>query len=169
LDFILPETDAAVALLDFILRLLTPWTWSVRPEPVPVPVQQKSADVSKTTPPTVRSPEPVQPRNISTPAPVQVRTAGPPAAGHAQALLERLHSSYAGRRVRAVDVKGICYPQLLKAMGWRARPWDGRDGVGHHLGRLTGGRTFGWFEVDGERKRQRGYHIPVAITVRKRA
>jgi hypothetical protein len=69
-----------------------------------------------------------------------------------------------------VDVKTICYRQLIQAMGWRVRPWDGMDGVGAHLGRLTGGCTFGWFKKeDGERKRERAYLIPVAITVRKRA
>ena len=93
----------------------------------------------------------------------------PPAAEQAQALLEFLHRDYAGYKLRAVDVKAICYRQLIQAMGWRTRAWDGRDGVGAHLGRLTGGRTFAWFMVDGERKRQRAYAIPVAITVRKRA
>jgi hypothetical protein len=87
----------------------------------------------------------------------------------AQALLEFLHCDYAGSKVCSADVKAISYPHLVKAMGWRARPWDGKDGVGVHLGRLTGGRTFAWFEIDGERKRQRAYQIPVAITVRKRA
>jgi hypothetical protein len=93
----------------------------------------------------------------------------PPSTEQAQALLEYLHRAYAGSKVCAADVKTISYPQLIKAMGWRARPWDGKDGVGVHLGRLTGGLTFGWFMVDGERKRQRAYHIPLAITVRKRA
>jgi hypothetical protein len=67
--------------------------------------------------------------------------------------------------VRAVDVKTICYPRLVEAMGWHAHPWDGRDGIGAHLGRLTGGRTFAWFEIGGERKRQRAYQIPLAIMV----
>ena len=67
--------------------------------------------------------------------------------------------------MRAVDVKAITYAQLVEAMGWRAQAWDGREGVGVHLGRLTGGRTFAWFTVDGERKRQRAYLIPLAITV----
>jgi hypothetical protein len=71
--------------------------------------------------------------------------------------------------VCAADVKAITYPQLVKAMGWRPQAWDGRDGVGVHLGRLTGGRTFAWFEVSGERKRQRAYLIPTTIMVRKRA
>jgi hypothetical protein len=105
---------------------------------------------------------------LSAPEPVQLVKARPPAAKQAQALLEFLHREYAGSKVCAADVKAISYPRLVRAMDWRARPWDGQDGVGAHLGRLTGGRTFAWFEVDGQRKRQRAYTIPVAITVRAR-
>jgi hypothetical protein len=108
-------------------------------------------------------------QTVSAPAPVQRLKTRPPPAEQAQALLEYLHRDYAGYKLRAVDVKAICYPRLAEAMDWRAQAWDGRDGVGVHLGRLTGGRTFAWFMVDGERKRQRAYSIPVAITVRKRA
>jgi hypothetical protein len=105
---------------------------------------------------------------VSAPEPVQRLKARLPAAEQAQALLEFLHRTYAGKKLRAADVKAISYPQLVEAFGWRAQAWDGRDGVGVHLGRLTGGRTFAWFEVDGERRRQRAYTIPIAITVRTR-
>jgi hypothetical protein len=100
---------------------------------------------------------------------VQRLKAKPPAAEQAQALLEVLHREHAGYKLRAVDVKAICYRQFVETMDWRAQPWDGPGGVGVHLGRLTGGRTFAWFNIDGERRRQRAYAIPVAITVRKRA
>jgi hypothetical protein len=159
-------------LLAFILRLLSPWTWfgwNVASEPVPAPVQLKPSENSKTSTPLAEPPEPVSSEPTSAPAPVQRLQARPPPAEQAQALLEFLHRNYAGSKVRAVDVKAICYHQLVEAMNWRARPWDGKDGVGVHLGRLTGGRTFAWFMVDGERKRQRAYTVPVAITVRKRA
>ena len=49
-----------------------------------------------------------------------------------------------------------------------AQPVGQADGVGHHLAVLTGGRAFGWVEIDGKRKRQRGYNIPLVITVRAR-
>jgi hypothetical protein len=108
-------------------------------------------------------------RTDNSPEPVHPLKRKPPAAEQAQTLLEFLHRDYAGSKVRAVDVKAISYPQLDKALGWRARAWDGPDGIGVHLGRLTGGRTFAWFEVDGESKRQRAYLIPPAIMVRKPA
>jgi hypothetical protein len=159
-------------LLHFILRLLNPRTWfgwNVAAEPVPAPVQLKPSAKSGASTPSVQPTEPVPSRTTPTPEPVQRPKPKPPAAEQAQALLEFLHRDYAGYKLRAVDVKAISYPQLVKAMDWRARPWDGPDGVGVHLGRLTGGRTFAWFMVDGERRRQRAYAIPVAITVRKRA
>jgi hypothetical protein len=102
---------------------------------------------------------------VSAPEPVQRLKSKPPAAEQAQALLEYLHRKYPGSKIRANDVKTISYPQLVQAMGWRPQAWDGRGGVGVHLGRLTGGRTFAWFTVDGDRKRQRAYLIPMAITV----
>jgi hypothetical protein len=74
-------------------------------------------------------------------------------------------------KIPAAWIKATAYPQLVEAKGWQAQPWDGRNGVGVHLGRLTGGRTFGWLEVDGERKRARGYSIPlvIALDARRRA
>lgn len=155
--------------LDFILWLLTPWAWfkrSVASEPVPAPVQVKPYENSRASTQSVEPPAPVSSETASAIEPVQPVKTKPPAAEQAQALLEFLHRSYAGRSVRAVDVKRICYPQLLNAIGWRAQPWDGKNGVGAHLGRLTGGRTFAWFDIDGERKRQRAYRVPIAITVR---
>lgn len=160
-------------LLAFILRLLTPWTWwfgwKLASEPVPEPVQVKPYGKSRASTPDVEPSAPVSSGTVSTPAPVHPLKARPPAAEQAQALLEILHREYPGFKLRAVDVKAICCPQLIEARGWRAQPWDGKDGVGAHLGRLTGGRTFALFMVDGERKRQRAYKIPLAITVRKRA
>jgi hypothetical protein len=156
---------------DFILRLLMPWTWfgwKLASEPVPAPVQMKSSETSKASTQNVEPSAPVPCGTTLSPAPVQPLKTRPPATEQAQALLELLHRDYAGHKVRAVDVEKISYPQLVKAAGWRAQPWDGKNGVGAHFGRLTR-RTFGWFEVDSERKRQRAYAIPVAITVRKRA
>ena len=52
-------------------------------------------------------------------------------------------------------------------LSWRWRrsaTWDGKDGVGSRIGRLTGGRTFFWFMIDGQRKRRRAYAIPITIT-----
>jgi hypothetical protein len=164
------ENDAAVRLLSTILAWFKRWFGrSVAAEPVPAPVQLKPCANSGASTPNVQPTAPVPTRTTSTPEPVQRLKAKPPAAEQAQALMEFLHREYAGSKVRAVDVKAICYRQLIEAMDWRARPWDGKDGVGVHLGRLTGGRTFAWFTVDGERRRQRAYLIPVAITVRKRA
>ena len=128
----------------------------------------KSSAFSKASTQNVEPTAPVLSRTVNSPEPVQPLKAKPPATEQALALLEFLHRAYAGSKVRAVDVKRICYRQLIEAMGWRAQPWDGRDGVGAHLGRLTGGRTFAWFLLDGERKRQRAYTIPVAITARAR-
>jgi hypothetical protein len=159
-------------LLAFILRLLTPWTWfgwKVASEPVPAPVQLKPSENSNTSTPLAEPPEPVSSGTTPAPVPVQRLKSRPPPAEQAQALLEFLHREYAGSKVCSADVKAITYPHLVKTMNWRARPWDGRDGVGAHLGRVTGGRTFAWFTVDGECRRQRAYRVPVAITVGKRA
>jgi hypothetical protein len=157
-------------LLKLILQLLMPWTWFGRifaSEPVPAPVQRKSSANSTTSTPNIQQPAPVP--FGTDPEPVHSLKRKPSAAEQAQALLEVLHGRFAGKKVRSADVKAISYPQLVEAMDWRAQGWDGKDGVGVHLGRLTGGRTFAWFTVDGERKRQRAYAIPLAITVRKRA
>jgi hypothetical protein len=165
------ENDAAMRFFAFILRLLTPWTWfrwNVAAEPVPAPVQVKPSANSRASTLDVEPSEPVSSRTTSAPAPVQRLQPRPPAGEQAQALLEYLHGRYAGKLVCAADVKTISYPHLTKAMGWRARPWDGTDGVGAHLGRLSGRRTFAWFTVDGERKRQRAYLIPLAIAVHGR-
>jgi hypothetical protein len=155
-------------LLAFFLSWWKRWT-----APVPAPVSTKSADISKPSTRTVSNPAPVPPRTVSAPdpvpAPVPPVKSCPLPADQARALLEFLHRDYAGMKLRAIDVKAICYPQLLDAMNWRPQPWDGTDGVGKHFARLTGGRTFGRWPENGKRKRQRAYGIPVAIEVRKRA
>jgi hypothetical protein len=163
------QTTRPMRLPDFILRLLMPWTWfgwKLASEPVPAPVQMKSSESSTASPQNIEPPAPVPSGTTLSPAPVQPLKTRPPATE--QALLKLLHRDYAGFKVRAVDVEKISYPQLVKSAGWRAQPWDGKNGVGAHFSRLTR-RTFGWFEVDSERKLQRAYAIPVAITVRKRA
>jgi hypothetical protein len=126
-------------LLKFILRLLTPWTWfgwKLASEPVPAPVQMKSSETSKASTQNVEPSAPVPSGTTLSPAPVQPLKTRPPATEQTQALLELLHRDYAGFKVRAVDVEKISYLQLVKAAGWRAQPWDGKNGVGAHFGRL---------------------------------
>jgi hypothetical protein len=151
-----------------VLRRLLTWLrgwWKRPPAPVPAPVHEKFADISEASAPTVRAFAPVLSEpTIRTPAKPR-----PSADVQAQALVEFLHRQHAGKPVPAAWVKSNAYPRLVEAMGWRTRAWDGTGGVGHHLGQLTGGRGHAWFEVASERKRLRAYHVPIAITVRKRA
>jgi hypothetical protein len=164
-------------LLTALLRLLTPWTWfgwKLASKPVSEQVPEKTSANSKPYSAGATENIPGSTVNVAAVSQALPRLLPRPApATQAHALLHWLQARHAGDTLRSGDVEFIAYPALLREKGWRAQPWDGRQGMGKHLTRLTGGRKQTTYD-SGEKRRVRVYVIPfvgnvVALAKRREA
>jgi hypothetical protein len=114
-------------------------------------------------------PKPFPERDLFGPDPVQIWWADnlPVRLPTAEQIAKELFAAMvqqpicAGRWILAQCIEDVIYPVVCQQLSWPPRPWLGRQGVAHHLAKLSPhAPRYIWVEVDGERRNLLHYFIP---------